>query len=936
MPWGPVADFVAVDCETTGLDPNSDEIIQLAAVRIRSGQVQGRFDTLVRSVRPPSLLVQRLTGITPQRLEGAMDAALAVREFRAFCAGAPVVGHNIDFDLGFLRASLVRLGLPDIQGPVFDTLELGRLLCPTLENHRLETLAAHFGITLDNAHDAGADALASAWLFLELQAALRCLTPELRATLGDLLAGAPSTIGPLIPPPDLPVLPRSAAAVSVEPAGGPVARVAVTDPEALEDLLTPGSAIAAALEPFEPRPGQRQLLRAVWKAFATERHLIAEAGTGTGKSLGYLLPAVAWAQAADERVVVATHTLNLQEQLIGKDLPVVSRALPTGGVALLKGRGQYLCRKLWSERRGSAIAAEDRPFAARIAVWDAATATGDRGELMLYGQDEERFGSLSCEAVACTGRHCPFYEGCYLFEARRRAEQAHVVVVNHALLLSDLARGGGVLPEHAVVVCDEAHHLESEAAAHLGHILGERALDQYFRRLVRGPEEVERARGVLPTVRGQLEAHRLLDPAQGGQGPIREAESYALQCEQSATLCFGQLRSWAASRRPAAVAGRWTVRFAGPGTDDARFRGFVEEGAALADTLRGLARSLGAAADAIEETAWGGEPAAELRALGDRAGEVAGGLEQCIGTDPEWVTWCEVRLGRDGSPGVVTLHAAPIDPGRLLERLLFGAHRSVVLTSATLTVGGSFDFVRGRLGIQRGPEAERTDTLMVDSPFTYRDQALLCLPTDLRMSSGSPAAMASAAAPFLVRLFAQTGGGALVLCTSHAMLRTLHQHLRGPLERQGIVCLAQGLDGSRSALTAALRRDESTVVLGSASFWEGVDVAGPALRCLVIAQLPFWPPDMPLLQAHLERIAASGGNGFGELQLPQAVLRFKQGFGRLIRRADDRGVVVVLDPRIGTRSYGGVFVRSLPGPAVLRGGTDEVLGGVGEWLGHRA
>lgn len=931
--------YVAFDCETTGLDPRRDALLQLAGVAWGSGEPRV-FSTLVDPGRPLSLQIRRLTRISEEMLVGAPGPQEALAGFRAFIGDLPLVAHNAPFDLGFVEEGLWRYRLRPLTAPVYDTLTLARLLEPAAAGHRLEDLCQRRGLALERAHDALADARAAGALFASLLSDLEGLDPRLLGTLSHLLARVPDPVARLVVEAAgghaLPVMVRRSLPSPEE--GEAPAPQRVAD---VEGLLAEDSPLGRLLRPFEARPGQAQMLHAVSAAFAADRHLIVEAGTGTGKSLAYLLPALAWAGGGGGRVVVATHTVNLQEQLVDKDLPlIVASGALQGRVALVKGRAQYACLKLWEERLAAEPDPAEAPFLARFATWLAATATGDRGELGLFGEDEERFSSLSADAVACTGRRCAFYDPCFLFRARRQAEQAEVVVVNHALLFSNLR--AEVLPEYDYLVCDEAHHLEDEASQHLGRVVGERAVERLWRLLDRvdGPP-ASRGGGLLAALRAVHAPAAPLAALMGGSANVLRSLDAAVAAlhtaREGAASYFDGLRSWA-ERRPASGYGRATVRLeprpergADPLWDalhiagERMMQGLGDLGAALQTLVAALQD--GEAAEAAAERV------AEIQGLGGRAAELATDVELFLTGRPGWVSWCEVAETRGGGRGAVVLRGCPIDPGEILQEELFARKRSVVLTSATLSVRGSFTYLRGRLGLLDTPEGARTDELAVGSPFDFRRQALFCVPADApRPSPGDVPGYARAAAPWLLQLLLLSRGHALVLFTSNRLMREMRALLAPPLEAEGIACLAQGLDGTRSQLAAALRRGEETVVLGSASFWEGVDVQGDALRCLVIAQLPFWPPDIPLQQARQESIAARGGSPFRELQLPQAILRFKQGFGRLIRSADDRGVAVVLDPRLVTAEYGRVFIGSLPDPQILLAPAEAVLARAAAWL----
>ncbi len=935
--------YVAFDCETTGLDPRRDGLLQLAAVA-QTAHGAREWSTLVDPGRPVDLQIQRLTGITPERLRGAPDPETALREFRAFVGDLPLVAHNAAFDLAFVQTGLRHHRLRPLASPVYDTLTLARLLEPAAEGHRLEDLARRRQIVLDRAHDALADARAAGLLFGALLRDLAAMDVLLLRTLAHILRRAPDPLSRLIVD-----LAGGAQPAFVHRTLPPIAEEPAREdspaplPE-LAELLQQESPLGRLLCPFEARPGQARMMGAVATAFASDRHLIAEAGTGTGKSLAYLLPALAWASSQGRPVVVSTHTVNLQEQLVGKDLPLIvaSGALP-GRVALVKGRAQYACLKLWEERLQVDPDPADAPFLARFATWLAQTETGDCGELGLFGEDEERFSTLSADAVACAGRRCPHYDPCFLFRARRRAELADVIVVNHALLFANM--GADVLPEFGYLVCDEAHHLEDAASQHLGRVVGERSAERFWRLLERGEAAGElggRPAGVLAALRARHAPVGLLAAAGGAATDVVRQLDFAAAAlrtaREGASAYFDGLRAFVARRQASSTYGRATVRFEPrpEGGADPVWDTLVIAGERMMQGLADLGRGLEAAAASLDdgspEAAAGTEQVAQLQGLAARAREFAEDVQLALAGRQGWVTWCEVAETRSGGQGAVVLRACPVDPGPILERALFAAKRSVVLTSATLSVRGRFDYLRGRLGLADNEEGRRTDELIVDSPFDYRLQALLTVPSNApRPVPGDAPAHARMISPWLARLLGLSRGHALVLFTSNRLMREVADLIRPTLEAVGIACLAQGLDGSRSHLAAALRRGEETVVLGSASFWEGVDVQGDALRCLVIAQLPFWPPDIPLQQARQESILARGGSPFRELQLPQAVLRFKQGFGRLIRSASDRGVAVVLDPRIVTADYGRSFLGSLPDPEILIGSGEVVLIRAAEW-----
>lgn len=972
---GPVSsggdlEFVAVDLETTGTDPATDEIIQFGAVRVAAGEVTDRFVVTARPGRTVPLRITRLTGLTQAELAAAAEPAEALAAFFRFIGPSPVVGHNVQFDLAFLTAAAARAGMVPPAAPAYDTLALARLVWPGAGSFRLQALLAAAGFDRQE-HRAGRDAEAAAALFLALLGELGSLNENLVRLVAQLLARCPDPIaglwreraagvrwpvpawrreasvgagqGSALPMPLEEAAGSSEVSGEERLAGGlegrPSDGVSLLDPSAVAAYLEPGGRLAEGLPGYEHRGGQVELASKVAEAFNDGRILVAEAGTGVGKSLAYLLPAALWAAANGGPVVVSTHTVNLQEQLARKDLPALAAVLPRRLTwCVVKGRAHYLCRRKWEEAsEQGAVSVAAALFLARVAVWLATTQTGDRAELSLTPAEEEQWAALRADRETCAGAHCPHHgRDCFVSRARMSSEQADIAVVNHSLLLADVKTGRSILPRYDALIIDEAHNLEDVATENLGLAVDEGELYRRTGALTRsgtgGPP------GLLATCRARLRAPGL--PGGEAEHPLERLEKAAvsLRAAQKATReLFGIVGGLGGADGEQEEEGR-RVRRLRPGsanfspvstaaenlavhlkTAAAHLRTLNEDLLALAD--RGWFKAHPLADELVSASLWCGEVADRLTFISR-------------GDANDYVYWTET----DGRPGasLSRLKAAPVEVGRLVRENLFDRCRAVVLTSATLAVARDFTHLCNRMGLPPGDQ--RLETLAVDSPFDFARQALLCLPRDLPAVHDRPEEdVAPAVARFLADLSEVTGGRTLVLFTSHRLLREVHRLVRPQLERMDVCPYAQGIDGSRTRLIEDFRSDPRAMLLGTASFWEGVDIPGPALSCVVIVRLPFWPPNIPVLEARAEVIKERGESPFQQLFLPLAVLRFKQGFGRLIRARSDRGAVIVLDGRAGAggAAYGETFLRSLPGPRMVVNDSGEVLAAVGDWLAGR-
>ncbi|MBT3278252.1 MAG: helicase [Phycisphaerales bacterium] len=656
----------------------------------------------------------------------------------------------------------------------------------------------------------------------------------------------------------------------------------------VDDILADGGLISEHFPGYEPRTEQLDMAHAIDRAIDTRQHILAEAGTGVGKSFAYLVPTILNLADSQHKAVISTYTISLQEQLIEKDLPLLNDLLPeTFRATLVKGRSNYLCfrRMAWTVKNRNKLIASDRHMdqLETLCDWAMETETGELQDVD-FSLDRTLWSRVCAQSGLCRGKKCSHYDKCHLIAARGRIAASNLLVVNHAMFFSDLNlrrdnEAATLLGDYDIAILDEAHTAETVAGDHFG--LGISSGSIHF--TLREMYNTQSARGLLALI--------------GDRDAIRAVE----HATASADHFFATLAD-----------------YQGPGVSSS---GRVNQPDFLPDTLSGPLRDASARLKALRSKIDNDDQRFELLGaeskLVDFADQISEFMAQSLPEQAYWYTSHRARR-RDGKPGMLTVRLAssPICVGPLLKDALFDATPTVGLISATLSTEGGkhrgFDYIRKRLGLD-----EETMELQLTSPFDYRQQARLYIETQL----GNPNQLdnfAPRAGGALRHYIEKSQGRCFILCTSYRMLDALSAEIEEFAAENQYELLVQGRDLQRGQMLARFRAGERCILMGTMSFWQGVDVAGEQLSNVIIVKLPFAVPDSPLLEARIETIRRDGGNPFGELQLPQAVILFKQGFGRLIRSKRDSGFVVILDHRIVTKSYGRTFLKSLPDIEVIR------------------
>ncbi len=712
------------------------------------------------------------------------------------------------------------------------------------------------------------------------------------------------------------------------------------DTEAIKKILQPNGPLAKHIKGYEDRPQQIEMIEAVCQAFNEEKVATVEAGTGTGKTMAYLLPAIFWSRQNKQRVVISTHTINLQEQLIKKDIPLLQKALGEKFEAVLvKGRGNYVCLRKVDELESEfdlQSDEEEREELKSLIGWARNSRDGSKADLAHIPRDEV-WEKIASESDTCTRSKCIHFRECFVNKARRQAARAHILVANHHLLFADLAlrheigsqSEAGVLPPYERIILDEAQHLEDVATHYFGNRITRAGIVRILSRLHR--EQKAMLKGHLHGLRHRLSRKRdviseELNRKIENEISLRLVPSINALVElthNTMDMAYDLVKSHVQDNGSQEIKLRLLPHvkeqlFVNTPLEEA-LKDYAQALKLCAHDLTLLIEPVSQAQKEAKED-WS-SLLIEIKAQADRLDAAAEVITDVIfNHDDDHIRWLEVRPGYRGR-NVVRFLSSPLDISDMMKEAVYDSYGTVVMTSATMTVENKFDFLAERIGLQK-LSGDRRIELILPAPFDYEKQSIIAIPLDIPEPSHST--FAAELGKLVFKALTISEGRAFVLFTSYGLLNMIYNQLAESLRMIGIAALKQGTENRHELLTR-FRRDKTSVLFATDSFWEGVDVEGDALESVIITKLPFKVPNEPVIEARYEAVEKRGGNAFMDYAVPLAVLKFKQGFGRLIRRKTDRGSVIVFDNRIVRKNYGKRFLASLPPCHTIIGSKEEVF-----------
>jgi len=854
--------LIALDIETTGFDSNKDQVIEIAAVKFKGNETIDTFETLINPERDIPTIITHITGIKNKDLENAPYFEDIREELERFIDNHPIVGHNISFDVNFLNQK----GL-SLKNDLYDTLDLASILLPGMPSYSLDTLTRTLKIQHKNKHRALSDTIATQDLFTILHNKIKEIPPGTMNQIHEILNKSTWALKSLF------LSQKSKKIQQTQPQEEEL----TTPPSSLtekqfESFFNQDGPLSKVIKEYEDRKSQQTITKKILESFHKENHLLIEAGTGTGKTVAYLLAAIYFAQTTKQKVVISTYTKNLQEQIINKDIPLLKKALKEinkeidFSATILKGRTNYVSIKRVEQLMQKPILENHEvTFLIKIILWLKQTKTGDLDEVNIQGKEYSLRFDICYEAFEGDENDPYFRETSFLRKARRKAEQADIIIVNHALLIQD-AITNSILPEYKHIIFDEAHNLEKVTTSGLSINLSYRSFSRPFERFSKIDTTFNDELKKIATM-----MHQALTKAEiffGILGIFMEKHANAMEIQYQYLIREDALNSI-----------EWTK---------------VKDSATQ---LNNLTTSIIKELSDIKST--NPETQQEIKSIIYDIEEKRNDLKTIFLSD-EWKD--RIQWTYKTYEGSSCLKSAPMNVGQQLKTLLLDSKKSVVLMSATLQTENSFNFIRQQLNLD-----ESVEEVSLPSHFDYPDQVKIIIPDDLPRPATE--GYFNACSDTIERIIKANKGRTLVLFTSKRALTSIYMNIAPKMKQEGYEILAQSISGGKGKILEHFKEEpENCALFGTASFWEGIDIPGDLLTCIVMQKLPFDPPNDPIIFSRGQQYQ----NPFNEYQIPLAILKFKQGFGRLIRTSKDKGSMVILDSRILQNSYGYKFINSLP------------------------
>lgn len=911
--------FVCLDTETTGLDDTA-EIIEIGMVKVIDGMIADRFSQLIQPKHPIPEEITQLTGIDNDMVCNQPYWKQVEGAILDFIGDFTLVAHNVSFDRNMIENHIEHT-LPNAW---LDTHDVAKIFLPTLTSYKLISIAGALQIEESHFHRAVNDAYVTAKVLLTLTEKACTLDPFTMQKIVAVFEGDNSGLFTWLN-----------AVQSHIVSNASIGKIYHTNEQNREYGKRPllsfaeagsffenGGLMAQTNEDFQHRPQQIKMQKIISDAFLNESHGIIEAGTGTGKSFAYLLPALLWAYENQCRVLVSTNTIALQEQLFHKDIPFLKNCLDFDfPVALSKGRSNYLCMRRFEQyqRQANTVMWSEKIFIAQLIYWLTITEQGDKETLNLNKLENQFWASVASQSETCLGNQCSMVRNCYYMNNRKACENSMLIITNHALLLQNIKLDNQILPSHEHIIVDEAHNLEEEATRQFTDTVDLEFLRKSANQLLRNNSILQRIITKVKDLHEESEAYgelllaqkNLTDDVAVLENAIKSAVDYVFTISQLAHN--NEWRITAKERKANWWQGFYTsLNHVKEMTMTVHNRlSHIRNRIDLFEDLDLLAKEL------VFNQSFFSEQYKYIETF----------LEEKRKNDIYWIAYTKSSWGAN-----LNLCVAPIDVMPLLKERLFENNKSVILTSATLAIANDLKYTAQLYLLGE----EEYVSYITPSPFDYSKQSCIAIPTDIAdYSQVSEETYSRMLIDSLEQIIQSVTGGVLILFTSYAMLNKTYFALKHNPNLSAYNILAHGQDGNRTSILQSLNKTDNTIVLGANSFWEGVDIKGTGLTTLIITKLPFQPPTKPITSAKIEYISAQGKNSFAAYSLPQAVLKFRQGCGRLIRSADDWGAIIILDKRVLTKGYGKDFINSLPNQPIIRKPLAEVCEKLNAWMNKK-